>query len=515
MSKKSNEMAPLLICDISVLAYKNWHKMGSPNYEPEHGREDMEFSQNMYLFMLFLIETLQPHETIFALDSRPNWRDDVYMDYYIENMVLSQKFHLDPNDEGHAVKVFEKEYIGQFDQKTVRYFYSNDAQKWMIKKLLKADIAKIDWDQYIEVAPTEDEIHEAFSDGDGTGMSDDEYKEAIKDMNYAKKKEILYTTLKGLTPAYKGTRSTEAAASKWKMDYATPKNGYKDENGKFIPGFRELSDGIAESLAGTFSAKVIKAPLAEADDIIAHYIKNDKSGRDIILVSVDSDLHHLYLDSLFFKYWNPNIDSEGNSSQYGDFVDLNKTTVLFNLRKKLISGDSSDNIPACGQYDEKLLKKTGEKVLKSTLAGEKTAEKWLTEKKLKEIVPLLEPKSFARNRKLIHLDNIPESIHQGIAKAFKEAKIPEFVDHKEYGASPLKVLTTRQSALFYRGDEKDAEKLDSQIAKAPGITHTVDGKKIELEDMSKEQLIFQVEQLKKENSDLGWLKHPDRMGGQN
>ena len=479
MNHKTNDASPKLIIDWSVISYKNWFKMGSPNYEPETGNEGREFASNMYLFVLYLTEMFRPIETIFAVDSRPTWRDEVYKDYYVDNMKIAQKFHFEGDgDKAASVRVFEKEYIAQFDQKTIRYFYSDEAQKWMMKKMVKADIAQIIWENYKPVGLEDTELREKLEldeDEDITQYMEQgsDIRQAIDDLNREKKKDVIYNILKGLTPAYKGTRST---ASSW--DFSTPKNGYTDESGAFIPGFRELSNGISETLAGTFGAKVVKADNAEADDVIAHYVKNDKSGRDIILVSVDSDLHQLYLDSMFFKYWNPNVDEEGKYSQYGGFVDLNKTSVRYNLRKKMLSGDSSDNIFGCGQLDPK------GNGLKATLVGAKTAEKWLTEFKMKEIVHLVEKKSLARNRKLIHLDNIPKSVNKTIAKAFKKAKSPEFVDHEEYGASPLKVLTTRQAAMYRRGSDEEAEELDSEIETAPNHVPQK-----ALEDMSKEELI--------------------------
>ena len=125
-------------------------------------------------------------------------------------------------------------------------------------------------------------------------------KEYLKVKDRKKMEKILYSIIKKpLTPEYKGNRANQP----W--DYVTPKYGHKDEKGKYIPGYRDLFEALSKSLAGTFRAKVILAEGAEADDVITYYVKAHKSPNDLILISVDSDLHQLYNKSLFFKYFTP------------------------------------------------------------------------------------------------------------------------------------------------------------------------------------------------------------------
>jgi len=399
-------MPCILVIDFSVVCYKQWSRKSGSNYEAEFDNELSEFTMNMYIYILYLVTRFKPTELIFAMDHRPPWRTKVFEDWYIKNSELFQKTrYIETTGESEP----EQEYIAQFDQKTVRYWFHSPSQTWMMKTMIKAHIDKINWDDYILI-PVEE------------------------------KRDILYGKLKEHAPRYKKRDNP------W--DYDTPKYGYTNEDGSFVPGFIDISNELAEKLAGTFDGIVIGAKGAEADDVIAHYVKRDKSGQDIVVVSTDQDLYQLYLDNMFFKYFNPNIDEEGHPSQWGGFINLTTEFVTFELRKKLLMGDISDTIAGCSFYTMK--KK--EKVLKTNCVGKKTAIGWLTdpELKLKDIVKMLEPKSFARNRLLIHLDNIPFKINKKIANAFKKAKIPFHVLDDYYQCPNIKKLSCKNYALSHR-----------------------------------------------------------------
>lgn len=445
--------------DWSTICHKNFHKMASSGYEAEHGNEDLEFGMNMYLYILYIKTRFNPDKLYFAIDSKPYWRDTVYQDWYVENTTLYQYNPVvDSIGEGESkqdIREPQQEYLTQFDQKNIKYTYSDEKQGYFMKKLTKALFDDIVWEDWIEIGePTDDEIHERCSDVIGVDNAKEEHDQLLEE-HADKKREILYTELKEHMPKYKGKRDEGT----W--DFDTPKRGYTDGEGNYVKGFYDLSESLAYSLAGTFDALPIKAEGAEADDIVAQMVKNGAPSSDIIIISVDSDLHQLACDNMFFHYFNPVRTPENQYVQWGYMWDeITPKSALYDLRLKLLMGDEGDKIAPCMQLDPK----TGK--IKTTCIGKKTAEKWLAEKSLKEIVALVEPKSFARNRKLIHLDNMPQYIKDRIQNAMVTAVIPDFVPPEEYNVPTRKRLQCEQSAYADAGMQWEADAMDEDIKNA-------------------------------------------------
>jgi hypothetical protein len=187
---------------------------------------------------------------------------------------------------------------------------------------------------------------------------------------------------------------------------------------------------IRDELKETFPYKVIQVPKAEADDIIATlvrrygvYLNNDDTKR-LLILSGDKDFGQLQ------KY--VNVDQ---------FSPVTKKWIKVNdaarfLKEHIMRGDRGDGVPNFLSPDSSII--TGEKQKAITT---KKLEKWLD----------LNPESFCdqemlrnynRNKLLVDLEQIPETISNEINDAFDEYDVPEksgllnyFIKHR------LKLLT--------------------------------------------------------------------------
>jgi hypothetical protein len=187
---------------------------------------------------------------------------------------------------------------------------------------------------------------------------------------------------------------------------------------------------IRDELKETFPYKVIQVPKAEADDIIATlvrrygvYLNNDDTKR-LLILSGDKDFGQLQ------KY--VNVDQ---------FSPVTKKWIKVNdaarfLKEHIMRGDRGDGVPNFLSPDSSII--TGEKQKAITT---KKLEKWLD----------LNPEAFCdqemlrnynRNKLLVDLEQIPETISNEINDAFDEYDVPEksgllnyFIKHR------LKLLT--------------------------------------------------------------------------
>lgn len=135
--------------------------------------------------------------------------------------------------------------------------------------------------------------------------------------------------------------------------------------------------------------KWIKISGTEADDIIATVVKNEPN-KDIICISTDKDFQQLYKHRNFRQY----------NSVKRDFMDCLNPDVA--LQIKILTGDSSDNIPA-------VRKKIGIKTAQKIIDGG-TVDLLLSDPTINE--------QYLKNKALIDMDLIPEDIQNGILEAY-------------------------------------------------------------------------------------------------
>lgn len=396
----------ILMIDWSVISYKCWHRMKGANYVAQQKTEKKEFAMNIYLYLSYLVERFQPSETIFAVDSNPNWRVQYYKDWYIKKSTIY--YNKETN-----------EYLTEWDFKIHKFSYHETQEIWVKYAQTKAKFHDlvIEGEEFKDVKKKDldAKVWEKFY----KGIPD---YEKITDL--AEKERILYGDLYAHTPRYKKRDKDR----NW--DYQT---SYEE--------FKKCSFNLAFTCANTFNAKAIHADGAEADDIAAAYCEGRaKTGKDFILVSVDQDLYQLAMTNMFFKYFNPNGTREA-PSHYGVFIPLKVPQVKSDLYTKILLGDKSDTIFATFRTgDRKLLtpKQSEDIMLKS-------------EKPLAEIQKVIDRDILIRNTTLVHLKKRPKYIFENIIKAIKEYKTPkETYGPDAFGVTEVQHLTNMTMAREHR-----------------------------------------------------------------
>ncbi len=145
--------------------------------------------------------------------------------------------------------------------------------------------------------------------------------------------------------------------------------------------------------------QVVRVELAEADDIIATYVKYNQN-KNIFIIANDSDYDQLYAYSNVSIYKPKNIELVS-------IKDETPSVILFN---KIVNGDTSDNIPACCSN-----KKVKVELLNAIKLGECSLISCLL--KNMDICPDIYDK-YLLNRELIDFNYIPRSLQMEIMKAF-------------------------------------------------------------------------------------------------
>ena len=226
-----------------------WYRMNSPGYTNKgesDGVEEEEFSINMAEIVTGLIGRFQPEETVFAMDSKPYWREKVFTDFYSRH---SEVYKEEIEGETTYYLVYDKKYF------MVKYY--KELGKFNTKKVsLKADR------ELLEERMLKDEL---------TGVEGEDIPKGIKD----------------LIPTYKGNRK----GKKW--DFDTTKGEYY-----------KLCQRIAVQLAETHGCKVVGVEGAEADDVAYVYYQHNTAS-DLMYVTRDSDWTQIAMNGLFLKLFDP------------------------------------------------------------------------------------------------------------------------------------------------------------------------------------------------------------------
>lgn len=173
--------------------------------------------------------------------------------------------------------------------------------------------------------------------------------------------------------------------------------------------FYRVLNEMQKDMATYFPFYVIRADTIEADDLIAHVVRNSPADDEKIIVTRDGD----FVQLLYYpntRIYNP-IDRRYITS----------TNPIFSLQQKICMGDKSDNIlPIRPRFGEK----TAEKYI---LAGELDK---LLEQAQKDIQESGTPKdplaeSYFKNRKLIDMSQIPASLSKVIEDTISNYKISD------------------------------------------------------------------------------------------
>ena len=199
----------------------------------------------------------------------------------------------------------------------------------------------------------------------------------------------------------------------WRMDLFKDYKGTREAMHKkqgFNGGelFKHTYDTLIPEWIKNYNMKVIRCDRAEADDVIAiltKFLKNKK----IYIVANDNDYLQLCDDRVSL------IDMKGTNKSL-----LNKE---FELWKKILVGDVSDNIPTCyisREYIKNNITSDCEKFLKCTSSVFKKIfnNEFLT--LIDQKPTLVRGNQHLINRRLIDFEYIPENIKTAVIKRYNE-----------------------------------------------------------------------------------------------
>lgn len=421
-------MTRRMVVDWSVLMHLNWHKMRSPNFEARTGLEVAEFARNIAGHALYLVERMQPDELVLALDAPTNWRSGVYARYY-EHHVGYFQFREKPGL-----------WVVQFDRKTYLVKYRSDMDKWEFQKLNKADTEACDLAdplQWRRWSPCPVELPE----------EPDEPGEIVRWVQDSPD----WQHLEPLVPKYKGNRST----SKW--DYETTR-----------AEFKALGANLGANLSSTLGGHAVRVELAEGDDVCAVYVQTCPPEDEVVLVSVDTDLHQLLINRPGLRIFDPKAHK---------WVEKSPERAAFELVHKILKGDTSDNIAGVAL-----------RAAAQTL-GEKTAEKLIADNGGPELVwgylqdqtdeegkvvraGAAEAASLDRNMELVSLSFLPAEIEHRILDAFQAMRGGQAIAHRMEGRFSFEEfdLTAADVMLARATGRQDAE-IDAGLREGDPVSH--------------------------------------------
>jgi len=198
---------------------------------------------------------------------------------------------------------------------------------------------------------------------------------------------------KGIFPQYKANRkkAREASTMDWKL-------------------FFELLNMIREEIKENFPYKVVHIDRTEADDVIAVLIEQTQEfgkNEPVMIISSDGDFIQLH------KYKNV---KQFSPIQKKLVSDPNPHLYLF---EHIMRGDSGDGIPNILSADSTFVDGG-----RQTPISKKKIDGWLEKAEdLKSVMNEETYRNYQRNKQLIDLSVIPESIKQNIINTYEEQKI--------------------------------------------------------------------------------------------
>ena len=166
-----------------------------------------------------------------------------------------------------------------------------------------------------------------------------------------------------------------------------------------------IIDSVKQDLMENFPFKVVEIDGAEADDIIAVLIKNNKEEKHLI-VSSDKDYFQLH------KY--PNVRQFSPLTK--SLVKPEKSASNY-LREHIIRGDKGDGVPNILSADTTFINGDRQKPI-----TKKKLESWFGQDP-KEFCNELMLRNYHRNELLIDFNSIPDHIEKSIVDVWTKQKI--------------------------------------------------------------------------------------------
>lgn len=193
------------------------------------------------------------------------------------------------------------------------------------------------------------------------------------------------------------------AKNPWRREffpaYKANRKKSRDKDDKNWGEIFQTLDKIKSEIMENMPYHYMQVEHAEADDIIAVLTKQYHDQEPILIISGDKDFQQLQKYSSV-KQWSPNL---------GKFVKPADPKTF--LMEHILRGDKSDGIPNVLSADDSIECGTRQKPL-----TKKMVQKFMQEGVGKEDKYY---RNYSRNRILIDLDKIPESLENEIREAFE------------------------------------------------------------------------------------------------
>lgn len=170
----------------------------------------------------------------------------------------------------------------------------------------------------------------------------------------------------------------------------------------------EIMNKIRDELTNEFPYKVVYVPGVEADDIIATLVEETQEfgkHEDVMIISADKDFIQLHKYSNVRQYspMTKKFVQEKNPRQY--------------IMEHIFKGDSSDGIPNVLSGDNVFV--DGERQSPVT---KKKIELWMDNAEdLERVMGAEVYRNYVRNKKLIDLSEIPDSVKEEIINTYEAA----------------------------------------------------------------------------------------------
>ncbi len=193
----------------------------------------------------------------------------------------------------------------------------------------------------------------------------------------------------------------------WRHEFAECYKGNRvdlSEKHNFKPTFAYTYDSLIPRLvAENKNIHSLKVPKMEADDLIAlatRYIRHKRPNHTVYIISGDNDFLQLGYKNLYIADYKKK-----------ELIHLSREEAREALRKKIVSGDCSDNIPSIfitKGSDEKINNKTKQLVKES----KEEMKKFLAENEASR-------HQYEKNKKVISFRYIPHHFRKPVYKAIK------------------------------------------------------------------------------------------------
>ena len=206
------------------------------------------------------------------------------------------------------------------------------------------------------------------------------------------------------------------APNTWRKDYfpyyKANRKKNRDSSDMDWPEIFRILNLVREEISENLPYKLLQIEGCEADDIIAGLaLETQEFGKDEKVMIISSDKDYIQLQRF-------NNIQQFSPMQKKVVTDKNPRKYLF---EHVIKGDTGDGIPNILSSDD-CLASDGKR---QTPVTKKKIDMWLENAEdLKSVMDDETYRNYQRNKTLIDLTEIPESVKQEIINTFNETKVP-------------------------------------------------------------------------------------------